>query len=134
MACNIIGNTLARHAPRQIRVGAEGLLIHKVAPAADRLPDQQAGGTDVEKRKQLYPAPFAADDRAKRAADDCPVKAQSAAAQVEDRAEIPGIFVPAKRDVIETRADDAQNGGGHHDIQRMVAVKAEFFKIPKRKK
>ena len=36
------GNAVAGHAPGQVRVDPEGLLIDKVAPAADALTDEKA--------------------------------------------------------------------------------------------
>ena len=49
----------ADHAPGQRGVGAEGLLVYKIAPAADALANQKAHGRQIEHGQNRHPAPFA---------------------------------------------------------------------------
>ena len=106
--------------PGQIRGLAEQLLVPPVAPAADRLGEQEPGREAVgEQRDALARSPdddAAGDDAEEDAAPD-------AEAALPDREGPPPLvrqLVVARDDVVEPRADDARrdapDGGAQHEV------------------
>ena len=118
---------IARHAPRQRRVGAEGLLIEEVAPAAARLPDQKTERRDIEHREGVELAYPTHDQPGGERHDQAAVDAKAALPDVQDRFRVGkiGVALIAEQHIVQPRADEGQQRAHQDGIDHLVGIEAE---------
>ena len=122
----IVGDDRRGHAPGEACVGAEGLDVDKVSPAADALADQKAADHQVQRRHELHPADLAHQKADQHAADESAIDGHAAAAGVEDLAEILSIVVPLQDHIVGPGSHDAADGAAQNDVEHPVGVHAKL--------
>ena len=115
----------ARHAEDAVRVAAERLMVHEVAPASDTLADQEAERYDVVHREQPHLAQLADHRADNQGADDTAVDREAAVPDVEDRFPVAGIALPVEDDVVQSCADDTADDAADDAVQCAVGVQTE---------
>ncbi len=106
--------------PGQIARSAEQLLVEPVAPATDRLRENQAGRDDIEGREDAETGSTGTDRGAQRTADDDAGHAEPALLQLRDRGKVVAEAMPVGGDVVEPGADDAGRDAPGADRERSV--------------
>ena len=89
------------HAAENSRFRAEGLAVHKVAPAADGLSDEQPHHAAVGHRPELDLLDAAKDECRQKAHDDCAVDGKPAVAYGEYLAGICREVIPFKQHIVK---------------------------------
>ena len=120
------------HPPGQGGGGAVGLHVHKVAPPADELADEQAVDPQVgvgQKAELLFPAE---DQQYDGRGDDGPVDSQAAVPVVDDAAPVQGAVRPPVHIQVEhhiVHPDGHQGGrdGKEHHVDDVVLADSEPF-------
>ena len=122
MTGKIIGNGSGGHPPGQGGIAAECFHIKKVPPAANGLPQQNAGKRGIHHRqhRQLFDP---ADDKGhKDRPDDAAVNGQPAAPQIKNLRQIIPVVFPAERNIIGPGAHDGAQHGPKDHIQPLIRV------------
>ena len=124
----------AVHAPGQVRVRAEGLLVDEVSPAADSLADQKTLNRNVQHRRDFHLMDFGHYYAAQQSADDAAVNSQAALVYVKDLYGILPIHIAGiENHIVKPCADDAQDQSGDDAVDEMILVAlADFQRIKKR--
>ena len=121
----------AYHAPGQRGVGAEGLLVDKVAPAANALANQKAHGRQVKHGQHRHLAPFAQKPARYKRRNNGAVNAHAAQADVQHLGK---AFVFKRRcgHIIGAPANDGAHRGAEDDVHHAVGVNAVASGLPER--
>ena len=118
-------DALDRDTPRQVGRRAVQLLVEEVAPACDRLHDEEARGHDVRPAQERCTLVAAVQEGRDRPGDDPAVDAQAGVGRQEDLDRVVLVErVPLVDDVVGAAAD--QCGDGHDDdpVPEQVGVLA----------
>ena len=104
-----------------------GLLIEKIAPAADRLPQHERGRAQIDQRGEgNMPIP-AEQERGQQPADHAAVYRQPALAQIKYRERMCGITPPGEYHIVGAGADHRQRERQQQKIERRILLKAQPF-------
>ena len=119
----------ADHAAHIVCGRAEGFLIEEVAPATDRLTDQEAGHRNIQNRQELHLADLRHDQTTDQRADDRAVDRDTAVADIEDLTRMRRKIIPFEDDVIGARADDGGDDADDHAVDQLIAVNVIAMRI-----
>ena len=123
----VLGDQLVQAHPQEaVGLGAEGLPVEEVAPAAQALADQKAQGGDVQHRANLHLLDPGKDQNADGSADDAAVNGQATVPDIQNFDGVVLIAVPLEDAVVQP---GAQNGKGHdaqHAVGQIVHGQAEL--------
>ena len=105
------------HPEAEVGRAAVGLLVHEVAPAPNRLRQEERRHADIQPAQQRQPVQAGVDQRRENRPDQRAVDRQAAAGGVDDiQQREAGEARPLEGDVVQARADHAQ----HHPQQQQV--------------
>ena len=94
------------HAPGQIGRTAESLLIDKIAPAADSLPNQETQRGNIENRTNLHLADFGGNRTCRQSGNDTAVNTESSLMDIQDLERIVAVCIAwIKNDIVQTGAN-----------------------------
>ena len=133
LAQQIVGDGLGAHPPGQVGEAAEGLHIHKVAPPADHLADEQAVHPHIHIAPEVLPPDPAVDGHGDDRHDHRPVNGQPAVPDGDHLVEAEG----AVGVVADGRVEDhivgpgAHNTGGHREEQHVDELFPVHAKPPR---
>ena len=113
-------NLAARHAPREICIAAESLLIHVVAPPADALREQKAYRADIQQIAEIQLVEMAYHPSRQQAADDAAIDRHPAFPDFKNIEKMILILLPFKDHIKQPRADDAAEGAKDQNIHHLI--------------
>ena len=105
---------------RGIRIGAKGLLVKEIAPAADTLADKQTQGTQVQQIAKVDLAHLAADGGADQGTDNATVNGKPAVPNLHDLCRVGAVIAPLKNHIICPSADDTEDRTPNEHIRHPV--------------
>ena len=113
------------HAAEHVRLRAKGLAVHKIAPAAYDLPDEQAENDDVQHRGQRDLLVAADKPQRENAGDNAAVDGEAAVAQDEYLRGFCKVMVKLEEHVVEPRADYRRRDDDEDGVVHVVLLDAE---------
>lgn len=119
------------HAGEGRGLAAEGFTVDEVAPAADALPDEQAGRAHVRHRAEgdlFLPAP---DDAGQQPRDHAAVDGEPALPDLERVDGVAAVVAPLEDDVVQPRADDGQRDHPDEKVIERVRLDAAAAAVPR---
>ena len=127
---HVLGDGLAAHAPGQVGHPAVGLHVHKVAPPADELADEQPVDPQVGEGQEADLPHMAEDEQHDGRRDDGPVDGQPPVAVPEDGFPVQGtvhilIQIQIKDHIVGPDGDEGRRHRENHQIQDVVGHHAE---------
>ena len=130
----VCGREPQTHAPGKVGHAAERLTVHKVAPAADRLPDQKTHHAAVGHGPKTELADAAEDIGGQKACNDCAVDGKTAVPNAEhfhevERAVRIAVEIQIENDVVDAGANDAGGDRPEDHVDHIVARQAEFGRL-----
>src|SRR5574341_588317 len=108
--------------PRQICRGPEGLLIEKVSPPTDRLPQHKGRSHDVHVGQGRELLPNAIDDRGQGTTQNATVYRQTALPDRQDLGRPRSVVAPVEQDVIETGPYQGRHHAQNDDVEELIRV------------
>ena len=126
----LVGTGPQPHPPGQGSLGAEGLPVHKIAPPANGLANEQAHGAQVRHGPELQLLFPGIQDRHHKAHDNGAVNGQAAVPNGDHAAPIQtavrcAVQVQVKKDIVQPGTDDAGRHRPQHHVQHVVLRQAE---------
>ena len=131
-ACQIGMGAVAVHAPGQRGVRAKRLLIEKIAPAANALPDQKAHTGQIEHWQNGHPAPFADEKGRCKRADHRAVDGKPALPDIQHLGKAL-VFKRRHRHIERAPSQHRKHRADEDHIHHPVGVDAEAARITERK-
>ena len=123
---------VAVHAPGQRGVRAKRLLIEKIAPAANALPDQKAHTGQIEHWQNGHPAPFADEKGRCKRADHRAVDGKPALPDIQHLGKAL-VFKRRHRHIERAPSQHRKHRADEDHIHHPVGVDAEAARITERK-
>ena len=122
------------HAPGELRRRAEGLSIHKVAPAANGLPNEKSLHAAVRQRPEGDLAAAAEKIRRQKARNDAAVAGKAAVPDAVgrrpvDRAVAPAKQVEVEKHIVNPRTDDGKRDDPEHRVDDIILAQAVFRRL-----
>ena len=117
------------HAAEDLRLRAEGLPVHKVAPAAQNLPDEQPEHRQIQHGGDGDLLVAADADDNDDAHDNAAVDGKPPVPDGENLPRIGQIVFQVEEHIVEPGPDDAAGDDPQHQVKKVVGLDAEIFGI-----
>src|SRR3990172_10040883 len=108
--------------PRQICRDPEGLLIKKVSPPTDRLPQYEGRSHDIHVDQGGELLPNGIDHRGQRATQDAAVDRQATLPDRQDPKRPRSVVTPVEQDVIQTGPYQGRHHTQNDDVEELIRI------------
>ena len=108
--------------PWKICRRAVQLLVEEIAPAPDRLHQEQARRNDVRPDTQRMPLPADIGNAGKRSGQQAPIDAEARVGRQDDGKQIALVELPLVDDVVEPPTDKRSDGDNQHAVEDQLRI------------
>ena len=118
------------HRKEIVRVFSEGLAVKKVPPSTDDLPDRDAHRDRVENETDGNLLDLRHGQDSQGTADDAAIDRKPALSDIENGCKVTLVCIPRKDDIVDTRADDADEHADEDDVDIIIRLLAGLLCAP----
>ena len=115
------------HAEEAVGGCSEGLPVDEVAPAADKLANEEGDHHQVKDSGELHLFDFCKHRHADDGTDDAAIDGNAAVPDVEHGNGVGGVLVPAEGAVVDPGADNGEGGDIQEAVQNVIFLQAELL-------